>query len=110
MGADTIKQGIDRVRTVGKSFEKLKSLQETSNIMVKEITQSSSMVSEYGHKIADIIGEIKTQTKHSLQEVESIASSTQQASASMEEIAASFQVIDDISNELLEISNSEAYK
>lgn len=110
MGADTIKQGIDRVRTVGKSFEKLKSLQATSNVKVKEITQSSSMVSEYGHKIADIIGEIKTQTKHSLQEVESIASSTQQASASMEEIAASFQVIDNISNELLEISNSETYK
>ena len=107
MGADTIKQGMDRVRTVSKSFEKLKSLQETSNIKVKEITQSSSMVSEYGHKISEMVDEIKVQTKHSLQEVESIASSTQQSSASMQEIAASFQVIDSISNELLEISNSK---
>jgi len=100
------KQGIELVRTAGKSFEKLKVLQQKSNNMVRQIAESSSETSEYGRRIADIVINIEKLTTQSLEEVQSIASSTQQQSAAMEEIAASFTVIDNISEDLLRLSKS----
>ncbi len=106
LGGETIKSGIEMVRTAGRSFETLKALQEKSNMKVKEITQSSDMTAEYSSKIVDIVSDIKSLTMKSLSEVESIAGSTQHQSAAMEEITASFEVIDDIATDLLNLSTS----
>ncbi|MCX7749518.1 MAG: methyl-accepting chemotaxis protein [Clostridia bacterium] len=105
-GSETIKQGIEMVRTAGKSFERLKALQERFNERMMEIASSSSRTSDYGHKIIEIVSDIKELTIKSLKEVEEIASSTQHQSASMQEIAASFAVIDEIAEDLLNLSKS----
>ncbi|MCX7922663.1 MAG: methyl-accepting chemotaxis protein [Clostridia bacterium] len=105
-GSNTIKTGIELVRTAGKSFEKLKRLQEKSNQKVQEIAQSSNQTSRYGREIVQIVANIKALTTQSLDEVESIASATQHQAAAMEQIAASFAVIDDTADGLLELSKS----
>jgi methyl-accepting chemotaxis protein len=99
--SDIVKSGIEMVRTAGRSFETLKKLQEKSNRKVQEIYSSSQQTSAYGHKIVEIVTSIKELTMQSLREVESIASSTQYQSAAMEEISASFELIDNIAEDLL---------
>ncbi|MCX8132057.1 MAG: methyl-accepting chemotaxis protein [Clostridia bacterium] len=105
-GSETIKTGIDMVRSAGKSFEKLRELQEKTNTKVHEISSSSIKTSEYGQQMVEIVENIKALTMKSQEEVESIASSTQHQSAAMEEIAASFEVIDEIARDLLNLSKS----
>jgi len=103
-GSTTIKSGIDMVRTAGKSFGNLKILQEKSNKMVTEIAQSSTQSSKYGLEIVDMVSNIKGLTVQSLEQIESIAASTQNQSAAMEQITASFSSIDEIAVDLLKLS------
>lgn len=104
--AGIVKSGIHMVRTAGTAFETLKNLQEKSSIKVRDIYSSSRQSSEYGQRIVDIVSSIKEKTLQSLKEVETIAASTQHQSAAMEEISASFQVIDNIAGDLLSLSQS----
>lgn len=104
--SSTIKTGIELVRSAGESFHKVKELQEVSRDKVTQIVASSGKTAEYGRKIVDMVTGIKALTTQSLSEVESIASSTQHQSAAMEQIAASFSVIDDIADDLLKLSKS----
>jgi methyl-accepting chemotaxis protein len=103
-GSDTIKSGIQMVRTAGDAFERLKTLQNKSNEKVRDITSYSQQTSEYSSKIVEIIAEIKALTTKSLEEVGQIANSTEHQSASMQEITASFSIIDNIASDLLELS------
>lgn len=107
--AQMIQSGMDKVRVSGKTFRSLKQLQEQSNSMIQEIASSSSETSHMGQNIMKMVTDIKAMTTQSLSEVDSIASYTQHQSAAMEEIAASFELIDDIASDLLNLSkNSEA--
>jgi methyl-accepting chemotaxis protein len=106
-GANTIKSGIELVRTAGISFEKLKSLQGKTNAMVHEIVSSGTKSSRYGNEIIDIVTNIKNLTTQSLDEINSIASSTQQQAATTEEIAASFSIIENIAEDLLNLSTGK---
>lgn len=103
-----IQSGMDKVRVSGKTFHSLKQLQEQSNSMIQEIAASSSETSHMGQNIMKMVTDIKAMTTQSLSEVDSMAAYTQHQSAAMEEIAASFEVIDDIASDLLNLSkNSE---
>lgn len=100
----TIKSGIDLVKNVGESFEKLKNLHETSNQEIKEITKSSNQTSKYGHEIAEVINNTKSNTSKSLEQIKSIASDTSLQSSVMQEILSSFNVIDNTADDLLNLS------
>lgn len=102
----TIKSGIDLVKNVGESFEKLKELQEISNEEIQTITQYSNQTSKYGHEIAEIISNTKSITSQSLDEIRSIASATSTQSSVMEEILSSFEEIDNIADDLLKLSTN----
>lgn len=102
----TIKSGIDLVKNVGESFEKLKGLQETSNEEIQSIAQDSYQTSQYGHEIVEVISNTKSITSKSLDEIKAIASDTSIQSSVMQEILSSFSVIDNIADDLLKLSNS----
>lgn len=104
--SEIIKSGINMVRSAGKSFERLRDLQIKSNNKVQEIANSSNQTSLYGRKIVEMVSNIKDLTTASLSEVEAIAASTQHQSAAMEEITASFDVINDIAKDLLNASKA----
>lgn len=102
--AETIKLGIEMVNLAGKSFEKLRNLQEKNTGNVEEIASASNKTSDYGQKISEIVSNIKELTEQSLKAIESIADSTMQQTASMEEITASFEAVDKITQDLQNMS------
>nr|WP_235715901.1 methyl-accepting chemotaxis protein [Acetivibrio cellulolyticus] len=102
----TIKSGIDLVKNAGESFEKLKSLQEVSNQEVQKIAQYSNQTSKYGHEIAEVISNTKSITSKSLNEIRSIASDTSTQASVMQQISASFAVINNIADDLLKLSTN----
>ncbi len=102
----TIKSGIDLVKNVGESFEKLKNLQDTSNQEIREITKSSNQTSRYGREIAEVISNTKSITSKSLEQIKSIASDTSLQSSVMQEILSAFTVIDNTADDLLNLSKS----
>jgi len=102
----TIRSGIDLVKNVGQSFEKLKNLQETSNQEIMDITNSSNQTSKYGREIAEIISNTKSITSMSLEQMKSIASDTSVQSSLMQEILSSFNIIDNTADDLLNLSKS----
>lgn len=101
-----IKSGIDLVKNVGESFKKLKELQDISNQEIQNIAHNSSQTAQYGHEIAEVISNTKEITSKSLDELKAIASDTSVQSSVMQEILSSFNVIDNIADELLKLSNS----
>ncbi|MDP4144775.1 MAG: methyl-accepting chemotaxis protein [Bacillota bacterium] len=104
--SNIIKSGIENVRKVGSSFEKLKGLQEKSNVKVHQIVESSEKVSNDGQNIAEIVENIKQLLVKSLNEVEDIATSTQHQAATMEEINTSFEAINETAVQLQQLSKS----
>lgn len=102
----TIKSGIDLVKNVGESFEKLKNLQESSNQKIREITKSSNQTSKYGREIAEVISNTKSITSKSLEQIKSIASDTSVQSSVMQDILSSFNIIDNTADDLLNLSMS----
>jgi methyl-accepting chemotaxis protein len=102
----TIKSGIDKVRTAGESFEKLKDMQEESNRKAQEIALFINKTHEFGAEIIKIISNIKALTMESREDVGSIVDSMEQQLASMHEVTASVEVIDGIAEDLLKLSGS----
>ena len=102
----TIKSGIDLVKNVGESFGKLKSLQETSNQEIQDITKRSNQIAKYGREIAKVISNTKAITSKSLEQIKSIASDTSVQSSVMQEILSSFNVINNTADDLLNLSKS----
>ncbi|MCL6589324.1 MAG: hypothetical protein K6U80_05145 [Firmicutes bacterium] len=104
--SETVKTGIDMVRTTRVAFENLKAMQADSNKKAQDITLLINQSHQRGQEIIDIINNIKEQTVNSLEDVESIAASIQQQLDSMKQITASVDMIDQIANDLLVLSNS----
>lgn len=102
----SIKTGIDLVKNAGEAFEKLKSLQEISNREIQKIVQYINQTSKYGREIAEVISNTKSITSKSLDEIRSIASATSTQASVMQQISASFAVIDNIADNLLKLSKN----
>lgn len=105
-GAATIRTGIEQVRFAGKSFEELKALQEEANNKIQAISVSSNEISDLGNSLKQIISSIREQTNDLLLKLQAISASTEQQSSAMSEISASFDNLDKITKDLLELSNS----
>lgn len=101
-----LKSGIELVKTAGKSFEKMKALQEISNQEVHKIALYSNQTSQYGTEIAEVISNTKDITSQSLNEIKSIALATSSQASAMQQITASFSVIDNIAEDLLKLSKN----
>ena len=101
-----LKSGIELVKTAGKSFEKMKGLQEISNQEVHKIALYSKQTSQYGTEIADVISNTRDITSQSLNEIKSIAKATSSQASAMQQITASFSVIDNIAEDLLKLSKN----
>jgi methyl-accepting chemotaxis protein len=102
----TLKSGIGLVKTAGKSFEKMKGLQEISNQEVQKIALYSNQTSQYGTEIAEVISNTRDITSQSLNEIKSIALATSSQASAMQQITASFSVIDNIAEDLLKLSKN----
>lgn len=102
----TIQSGIELAKNVGESFENLKNLQDISNQEIQNIAQNSIQTSNYGRKITEVMSNTKSNTAKSLDELKSIASDTSIQSSVMQEILSSFNIIDNIADELLNLSTS----
>lgn len=103
-GSDTVRCGISNVRKVGRTFEELKKLQDSSNKKVNDIASLSGQVNKSGSEVKNIISSIKELTEQLMERLESISDSTKYQSSCMQEIAASFEVVGSISNDLLDLS------
>lgn len=101
-----IKEGIDLAKKAGESFENLKTLQEISNQEIQKIAQYSNLTSKYGHEIVEIMSNTKSITSKSLDEIRTIAEDTSNQASVMQEISASFAVIDNIADDLLKLSRT----
>jgi methyl-accepting chemotaxis protein len=102
----TLKSGIELVKTAGESFEKMKELQEISNQEAQKIALYSTQTSQYGAEIAEVISNTRDITSNSLNEIKSIALATSSQAAAMQQITASFSVIDNIAEDLLKLSQN----
>jgi methyl-accepting chemotaxis protein len=103
-GAENVKNGIEMIEAVGSTFEKLKGLQDELGNRIMDTASQSSETSKYGKDVVDILSNIKKLTAQSLEEVESIAASTEQQAASMQEISATFTMIGNTAESLDSIS------
>lgn len=101
-----IESGIGMIKNVGLAFGNLKNLQDISNNEIQNITQSSIQTSKYGSVIAEIMTNTKLNTSKSLEDLKSIASNTSMQASVMQEILSSFNVIDNIADELLKTTKS----
>ena len=101
-----LKSGIELVKTAGKSFEKMKGLQEISNQEVHKIALYSNQTSQYGTEIAAVISNTRDITSQSLNEIKSIALATSSQASAMQQITASFSVINNIAEDLLKLSKN----
>jgi methyl-accepting chemotaxis protein len=104
--SETVKTGIDMVRTTRVAFENLKGMQADSNKKAQDITLLINQSHQRSQEIIDIINNIKEQTIGSLEDVESIAASIQQQLDSMNQITTSVDMVDKIATDLLNLSNS----
>ncbi|HEX3048235.1 MAG TPA: methyl-accepting chemotaxis protein, partial [Bacillota bacterium] len=104
--SETVKTGIDMVRTTRVAFENLKGMQADSNKKAQDITVLINQSHQRSQEIIDIINNIKEQTIESLEDVESIATSIQQQLDSMEQITATVGMVDQIATDLFNLSNS----
>lgn len=103
-GAETIRGGIGKVRSASQAFDRLKGLQLQSDEKVQGITALTHKMRDYSKSITDIMENIRSLTLHSMEEITEIAAATQHQSAAMQQIAASFDAIENISGQLLDLS------
>jgi methyl-accepting chemotaxis protein len=103
-GTNTIKTSIQRVMQTAEKFDELKILQDILKQKVNEIELTSTNSSSQSKQLTDVILKINSLVESSLGEIQSIACATQQQSATMEEIAASFSSIEDIASSLKNIN------
>jgi len=99
-GTNKIKTSIQRVIQTAEKFDELKELQDIMKLKVNEIESASINSSSHSKKLIEIISKISGLVDSSLNEIQSIASATQQQSAIMEEITSSFSSIENIASDL----------
>ncbi len=104
--SDTIKSGIEMVRTAGASFEKLKQIQEESNCKSQEIVTLINKIHDYGNEAIDIINNVKELTVGAGASVQSIVAAMEEQLASMQKVTSSVSSIDLIAGDLLTLSKS----
>jgi methyl-accepting chemotaxis protein len=103
---ETIKSGINVVKTVGETFNSLKLLQENTNSKIMEISQSTTKASKYSKEIEEIVQNIKKLSLESLDDVELINSATSTQTKCMNELTSAFSIINDTSDDLLNLSSN----
>lgn len=99
-GTNTIKTSIQRVMQTADKFEEVKELQDILKAKVSEIESASRNSSSHSSLLTEVISKISSLVERSLNEMESIAGATQEQSATMEQISASFAAIEDIASGL----------
>lgn len=93
ISSKTIESGIQKVKATGIAMDKLLDIQNATNIKVQDISQVSSSSGEHSIKLMEVITEIHNQLNNSFADMESIASATEEQTATLEQIAASLQSI-----------------
>ncbi|NTV91506.1 MAG: methyl-accepting chemotaxis protein, partial [Clostridiales bacterium] len=103
-GTNTIKTSIQSVRQTAEKFDELNRLQETLKTKVGEIEAASLNSSSNSRQLTEVISKISGHVESSLDEIQSIAGATQQQSAFMQEITASFNSIEGIAADLKKLN------
>jgi methyl-accepting chemotaxis protein len=104
--AETVKSGIDMVKTAGESFGKLKVVQEESNQKAQEIATFVTQSFEYGKAIVQIITNIRELTLESQKDIQSIVTSSEHQITAMADVNSSVTSLDIIAADLLKLSRS----
>ncbi len=99
-GNEAIQSGIERVKHTGDIFNKLKELSDETNHQVMEIQNVTRESSADSKTLLEIMSKINELVTNSLTDIETIAGSTQQQTATMQQISASFENIESIADEL----------
>ena len=105
---NTIKTSIQRVMQTAEKFDELKELQDIMKAKVNDIESASVNSSSHSKKLIEVISKISSLVDSSLDEIQSIASATQQQSAIMEEITSSFSSIENIASDLKNLNEELA--
>jgi len=108
IGTNTIKASIQRVIQTAEKFDELKELQDIMKSKVNDIEAASINSSSHSKKLIEVISRISSLVDSSLNEIQSIASATQQQSAIMEEITSSFSSIENIASDLKSLNEELA--
>lgn len=90
----TIEAGIQKVIATGSAMDKLLAIQDATNKKVQDISQVSSRSGEHSIKLMEVITEIHNQLNNTFSDMESIASVTEEQTATLEQISASLQSIE----------------
>lgn len=94
ISSKTIEAGIQKVKATGSAMDELLAIQNATNIKVQDISQVSSLSGEHSIKLMEVITEIHNQLNNSFADMESIASATEEQTATLEQIATSLQSIE----------------
>jgi methyl-accepting chemotaxis protein len=107
-GTNTIKSSIQRVMQTAEKFDELKELQDILKSKVNDIDSASVNSSSHSKKLIEVISKINNLVESSLNEMQSIASATQEQAAVMEEITSSFSAIENIASDLKSLNEELA--
>ncbi len=103
-GAGAIKNSRERAANTAGKFDELKRYQDALKSKVGEIETASVSSSSHSKYLKDVISKISSLVESSLGEIQSIAGATQEQSATMQEISASFAAIEDIASNLKKVN------
>lgn len=104
----SIKTSIQRVMQTAEKFDEVKEFQDIMKSKVNDIESASVNSSSHSQKLIEVISQISTLVNSSLNEIQSIASATQQQSAVMEGITSSFSSIENIASDLKNLNEELA--
>ncbi len=105
-GAETVEEGLAAVREAGNAFDKVSAEGAQMDGMVQEVSKSTTEAAKNSDKLTEIVSSISEINYKSISELQSIAASTQEQLAAMQQVATSVSDIEKISVELMQVVKS----
>jgi methyl-accepting chemotaxis protein len=99
-GAAAIRNSMEKAAGTADKFDELKHLQDVLKSKVGEIETASVSSSSHSKYLTEVMSKISSLVERSLSEIQSIAGSTQEQAAAMQEISSSFEAIESIAESL----------
>ncbi|PZD95881.1 methyl-accepting chemotaxis protein [Paenibacillus sambharensis] len=102
-GTQEVHKGIQLIEVAGQSFEGIMSLIGQVESDIHSVTRSTDEIMSDTHKVVETIGQISEIARENADGTQSVAASTEQQLASMEEISASSAALANLAEELNEL-------
>ena len=99
-GTHEVSIGTDVVNTANQAFQEINDLVKTVSTQVQEISSEIQLTADGSNKIVEAVSEINGISETIVDQTQTVSAATEEQSASIEEIAASSQVLSNMALEL----------